>query len=168
MSNSTYILDDKLLASNGSRFLNYILDLVAFILFFLFFCVLLGTFIGILGMSSLSIWIRSLGNLGWNCIIFTLYILYYTLMEGFFGRSVGKFITGSIVVDENGEKPGFGIIFKRTLCRLIPFDGFSFLGSDGRGWHDTISDTYVVNKKALEEEVKTFHEFSLIGVQEAN
>jgi uncharacterized RDD family membrane protein YckC len=168
MSNSTYILDDKLLASNGSRFLNYILDLFAFVLFFFLFCVALGTFIGLLGGTSLSSWISELGDLGWNLIVFTLFILYYTLLEGFFGRSVGKFITGTILVDENGQKPSFGAIFKRSLCRLIPFDTFSFLGSDGRGWHDTLSDTYVVNKKALDEEIKTFHEFSLIGVQEAN
>lgn len=165
MSNSTYILDDKLFASNGSRFLNYILDLVAFVIIFFLFCIALGIFIGLIGETN---WISEMGELGWNLIVFTLFILYYTLLEGFFGRSIGKFITGTILVDENGQKPSFGTVFKRSLCRLIPFDAFSFLGSDGRGWHDTISDTYVVNKKALDEEVKTFHEFSLIGAQETN
>lgn len=63
---------------------------------------------------------------------------------------------------KNGEKPSFSVIFKRTLCRLIPFDGFSFLGS--RGWHDSISDTYVVEKKSLEESVKMFHDLKLIGL----
>ncbi|MBF4514853.1 RDD family protein [Flavobacterium sp. ANB] len=165
MSNSTYILDDKLFASNGSRFLNYILDLVAFVIIFFLFCIALGIFIGLIGKTD---WITDMGELGWNLIAFTLFLLYYTLLEGFFGRSIGKFITGTILVDENGQRPSFGTVFKRSLCRLIPFDAFSFLGSDGRGWHDTISDTYVVNKKALEEEVKTFHEFSLIGAQETN
>ncbi|TDO78124.1 putative RDD family membrane protein YckC [Flavobacterium chryseum] len=168
MSNSTYIIDDKLLASNGSRFLNYILDLFAFLIIFFLFCIALGIFIGLLGGTSLSSWISDMGELGWNLIVFTLFISYYILLEGFFGRSIGKFITGTILVDENGQKPSFGTIFKRTLCRLIPFDAFSFLGSDGRGWHDTLSDTYVVNKKALAEEIKTFHEFSLIGNEETN
>lgn len=166
MSNSTYILDEKLLASNGSRFLNYILDLIVFILILILIGFVLGIFIGLFGMTGISVWISSIGDLGWNCIIIVISIVYYTLMEGFFGRSLGKFITGTIVVDENGERPDFGTIFKRSLCRLIPFDALSFLGS--RGWHDSISDTYVVNKKALDEEVRMFHEFKLIGVQEAN
>jgi uncharacterized RDD family membrane protein YckC len=168
MSNSTYILDDKLLASNGSRFLNYILDLAAFVLILILIGFVLGIFIGLFGMTGISVWISSMGDLGWNCVIIVISIVYYTLMEGFFGRSLGKFITGTIVVDENGEKPDFGTIFKRSLCRLIPFDAFSFLGSSGRGWHDSISDTYVVNKKALDEEVRMFHEFKLIGVQDTN
>ena len=164
MSDSAYILDDTLLASTWRRFLNYIIDII-----FVFIGVLLfGFIVGLLiafGMEGVSDWFTSLGDLEWNLIGFGILVIYYTLTEGIFSRSIGKFITGTIVVDENGEKINFGTAFKRSLCRLIPFDVFSFLGS-GRGWHDSIADTYVVKKKSLEESVKMFHDFKLIGVQE--
>lgn len=167
MSNSTYVLDDKLLASTGTRFLNYILDLVFFVITLIAFGILIGILSSLFGLTSVAQSVQELGDLGWNIIVIIFSIFYYTVMEGLFGRSIAKFITGTVVVDENGEKPSFGTIFKRSLCRLIPFDAFSFLGNS-RGWHDSMSDTYVVNKKALEKEVKSFHEFNLIGVQEAN
>ena len=88
--------------------------------------------------------------------------------ESLSGRTLGKLITGTIVVNENGKKPDFGTVFKRSLCRLIPFNAISFLFNPGLGWHDSISDTYVVNKKSLEESLKMFHDFQLIGVQEEN
>lgn len=166
MSNSTYILDEKLLASNGSRFINYILDIVI-ILALIFVISLMIAFLGnFLGWNDLLYWLGNLSDLEGQLVFIVISVFYYSLSEGLFGRSIGKFVTGTVVVDENGEKPSFGTIFKRSLCRLIPFDAFSFLGS--RGWHDSISDTYVVNKKDLEKEVKLFHEFNLIGNTELN
>ncbi|MBS7252839.1 RDD family protein [Flavobacterium branchiicola] len=167
MSNSTYTLDEKLLVSRGARFLNYVIDQV-FLMILLFALLFISSLIsGLLGSTSLSMWINGLGDFGWNIIYITALIVYYITMEGFLGRTVAKYITGSIVVDENGEIPSFGTITKRTLCRCIPFDVLTYLGGS-RGWHDSISDTYVVNKKALDEEVKSFHEFNLIGVKESN
>ena len=167
MSNSTYVLDNKLLASTGTRFLNYIIDLVSFVIILIGIGIIIGILSALFGMTEIGVWINGLGDLGWNIIAISVSIIYYTLMEGLFGRTIGKFITGTIVVDENGEKPSFGTIFKRSLCRYIPFDAFTYLGGS-RGWHDSISDTYVVNKKALDEEIKIFKEFSLIGVNDTN
>ncbi|MWB96710.1 RDD family protein [Flavobacterium sp. GA093] len=164
MSNSTYILDDTLLASTGKRFLNYIIDIIVFLIAMYSFGIVLGILIA-LGMESIREWMSGLGDLGWNLVGIVMLVSYYTLTEGFLGRSVGKLITGTIVVDENGEKINFGSAFKRSLCRLIPFDGLSFLGS--RGWHDSITETYVVEKKSLDESLKLFKDFQLIGVQEA-
>jgi uncharacterized RDD family membrane protein YckC len=75
---------------------------------------------------------------------FAIYILYYTLMEAWLGRTFGKMVTGSRVVDDQGRKPSMEIAFKRSISRLVPFEGFSFLGSEPRGWHDKWTDTYVV------------------------
>ena len=63
----------------------------------------------------------------------------------------------------DGTKPDSGQILKRTLCRLIPFNVLSFLGSPCNGWHDTISDTYVVKKDLFNEKVKMFYDFEEIG-----
>ena len=47
-------------------------------------------------------------------------LLYYVLMEGLLGRTVGKMITGIRVVDEaTGNRPGVGAVIVRTLLRLI-------------------------------------------------
>jgi len=166
MSNSTYILDDKLLASSGSRFLNYILDIIFIFLLIMILAFFFAILANLFDWTQILIWMETMSDFEGQALFIIIMILYYILTEGFFGRSLAKFITGTIVVDENGERPDFGTIFKRNLCRLIPFDAFSFLGS--RGWHDSISDTYVVNKKALDEELRMFHEFKLIGVQDTN
>lgn len=71
-----------------------------------------------------------------------LLLFFYCFFEGIWARTPGKFILGTMVVNAAGEKPGFGQILKRTLCRFIPFDAFSYLG-EGR-WHDSISKTQVV------------------------
>jgi uncharacterized RDD family membrane protein YckC len=167
MSNSTYVLDDKLLVSSGARFLHYLIDQI-FLLFILFgILVVSGIVSAILGFARVSVWIGELSDMEWNLMYIFALILYYILTEGLTGRTLAKFITGSIVVDENGEKPDFGTIIKRTFCRIIPFDAFSYLGG-ARGWHDSMSDTYVVSKKGLAENIKTFHEFNLIGIEETN
>ncbi len=70
---------------------------------------------------------------------------YYLLFEGLWGRTPGKFIMGTLVVTATGLRPRFMQVFKRTLCRFIPFEPLSFFGQ--RGWHDSISDTRVVRMR---------------------
>ena len=69
-------------------------------------------------------------------------ICYYCFFEGIWSRTPGKFVLGTIVVNEAGGKPSFGQILGRTLARFIPFEPFSCLGE--RGWHDSVSKTQVV------------------------
>lgn len=75
---------------------------------------------------------------------------YYVVMEGLFGFTVGKLVTGTRVVNAQGGRPTFGQAFGRTLCRLIPFEPFSlFFSKDGevRGWHDSVPKTWVVRRR---------------------
>ena len=69
---------------------------------------------------------------------------YYIILEGAFGRTIGKFITGTRVVRFDGYKPHLPQIIGRTFARFIPFEAFSFLGGSGNGWHDSLSGTRVV------------------------
>lgn len=164
-NNTTYILDDTLLVTGNKRFFNYLLDNIFIILLLFLLGVVLGFVSTLMGSSAVFDWLEGVSDLGSRLIFVVFAFVYYSFTEGLFGRSIAKFITGTTVVDENGAKPSFGIILKRSLCRLIPFDIFSFLGS-GSGWHDSISNTYVVVKKELEQDMKTFHELKLIGVEE--
>lgn len=70
-------------------------------------------------------------------------LAFYCFFEGIWGRTPGKLVFGTAVVNLQGEKPSFPQIVGRTLCRFIPFEAFSFLG-DGIGWHDSIPKTQVV------------------------
>lgn len=74
------------------------------------------------------------------------YFAYYIALESSTGQTIGKMITGTTVVDEFGQKIDGGKAAIRTLCRIIPFEPFSFFGSSRRGWHDSISKTYVIKK----------------------
>ncbi|MBC8643239.1 RDD family protein [Flavobacterium lindanitolerans] len=84
-------------------------------------------------------------------------------IRNLFSRTIGKFITKTVVVNINGEKPDTQEILVRSLCRLIPFETFSFLGAPNKGWHDSISKTYVVNKELLEKKKELFYSVDEIG-----
>lgn len=72
------------------------------------------------------------------------YLFYYTIMEGATkGKTVGKFITKTTGVDTINFKPiTWSMAFKRSLCRIIPFEVFS--GFSYAPWHDTMTNTTVV------------------------
>lgn len=75
---------------------------------------------------------------------------YYALMEGLFGVTIGKLITGTRVVDERGGRPGWRQVLVRTLMRFVPFEPLSlFFAEDGkvRGWHDRVPRTWVVRRR---------------------
>lgn len=165
MSDRIYILDKKLIASDGTRFQGAIVDFVfVFISIFVsgFVIVIIGN---VFNWDIFSVWDRFI--IGSTYLAFFTYLMFnYFFMECFFGATMGKFATGIVVVTENGVKPNFGRILIRTLCRLIPFDILSFLGKSGLFWHDSFSKTYVVNRKGLERDLEIFYSISLIGGKE--
>lgn len=80
-------------------------------------------------------------------LIYFILFGYYTVMEGAFnGKTIGKLITRTRAVCEDGSPLTWEKAALRSLCRLIPFEPFSFLAST-RGWHDTLSKTYVVDDR---------------------
>jgi uncharacterized RDD family membrane protein YckC len=84
----------------------------------------------------------------WATIInWGIYFTYYFLFEALFGRTPGKFLTGTKVVNVNGARLTLSQLVVRSLSRLIPFEGFSFLGAEPEGWHDTLSRSFVVKAR---------------------
>lgn len=71
------------------------------------------------------------------------FLYYYLLLEIIFKTTAGKCLTNSIIVNASASSPSIGQLIGRTFCRLIPFDAFSFLTKNKRGWHDIITETYV-------------------------
>jgi len=78
-----------------------------------------------------------------------LVVVYYVVLEGLTGMTLGKMVMGTKVVNESGGSPSFGQILGRSFCRLIPFEVFSFLGNKGFpiGWHDSIPKTRVIKTR---------------------
>lgn len=70
-------------------------------------------------------------------------LFYYLVLEVVFNITIGKTILGNMIVNDEGARPSIAQRFGRTFCRIIPFNALSFLFSQ-RGWHDSITNTYVV------------------------
>ena len=136
-------INDKM-ASQGKRFLNYLLDLVFIVIFILVFYFILGIILALVAPSTLSN-MEEGNKLLQYLVSFIASMIYYTSFEAATGRSIAKYITKTKVVTEIGEKPNFKVIVVRSLCRFIPLEALSFLFNDGSGWHDTISNTKVIN-----------------------
>jgi uncharacterized RDD family membrane protein YckC len=76
--------------------------------------------------------ISSVGFADWNgsmpalptLLYGVIVVLYYILLEGYLGQTVGKMLLGiKVVREDNGEVPGLGGATIRTLLRIV--DGIS-------------------------------------------
>ncbi|MDE3234628.1 MAG: RDD family protein [Bacteroidota bacterium] len=69
--------------------------------------------------------------------------LYYTFCESIWGRTPGKWLSYSKVVDLQNQKPGLAVILFRSLVRLTVIDPF-FIPFLDMPLHDYLSKTRVV------------------------
>lgn len=163
MLDQKFEVSEELLASKGKRFLNHLLDLipqyaVVYGLAYLFFY--FGEFTG---NYSLNNYWNNTSTIEDYLYSYLIMIGYYFLIETTTSRSIGKYVTNTMVVTTDGERPSSLTVFKRSLCRMIPFDALSFLGTKGKGWHDSISNTYVVDVKKFEEKKLAVTSIAEIG-----
>ena len=88
-------------------------------------------------------------------------LMYFPISEGLWGRSAGKLMSGTIVVDDEGRPPGVGKAAIRTLARLVEVNPFLLGGlpaglvSMNTKAHQRIGDlwagTYVVPLRELRQ-----------------
>ncbi len=144
-------------ASKGLRFANLILDIIfinilsAVIWFAIGFFV--GAFSAAMGIADTVVpaFQRLLLSPPVRLLVACLNMfVYFFLCEALWQRTLAKLITGTKVITVNGTKPTFGAIGTRTLCRLVPFEAFSFLTGKPGGWHDWWSGTIVVRTQAAQ------------------
>ena len=135
--------------SGGTRILNLVIDTAAcFVLSFILCMIIILPFVVLTDSSSTSRSEKDTLFYLLMCLIMMLTPpLYYVIFEGIWGRTLGKMVSGTIVVYEYGRKANFGQVLGRTLARLIPFDWVSCFGSQSRAWHDSIAGTYVVENR---------------------
>lgn len=118
---------------DGTRILNFIIDSILIFL---------------LAFGAFQYWNFYVVNWHFTPVNFWWFIagmlfIYYFLWEGFTGRSPGKWLSASKVVNAKGEKPSLGWVLVRTLLRLIVVD-FFFNAILGMPLHDYLSKTTVV------------------------
>lgn len=155
-------------ASQGIRFLNFIIDrVVIYLLFFGFgvFSVLIFELLNIDFFMNITDDLANLNRFEDILITGIVYFLYVFLMEYFAnGRTLGKLITGTKVIAIDGEKPTVQDYFIRNISRFVPFDGLSFFGENG--WHDSWSNTRVINLKKYNEQKFSKTDIDSIGIKE--
>ncbi len=135
-------------ATTGQRFANWLIDLIIYYIlnFAVYFILGIITSLAVpkgydllIGTSIASIIVRLI-------ISFTICLLYFTCIEGATkGFSIGKLITGTRAVHEDGSALTWKSAFRRSLIRLIPFEPFSAIQNL---WHDQWSGTTVIKRRA--------------------
>jgi uncharacterized RDD family membrane protein YckC len=125
-------------ATTSLRLTNFVIDFMATYLL----AKLIGFVMGVLGLDEAFHIFRNYTILGKYAFGFIIMFPYYFILETFYGRTLGKLITRTKVVNRDGSQPVYTNIAGRTLARFIPFEPLSFLGT--KGWHDSMSDTRVV------------------------
>ena len=71
--------------------------------------------------------------------------MYFFATELAFKRTIGKCVTGTCVTSTDGTLSARQLL-KRTACRLVPWDCFTFLSTGQNGLHDRISGTFTAMK----------------------
>jgi uncharacterized RDD family membrane protein YckC len=153
----------QMYASKSKRFVNFIIDYVGQLIIGGIIGIVMAILGEITGDYEYVAWIDNMGTLGEYAMGFVIFIIYYMGFETITGRTLGKYITNTKILTEDGQEPEADKILYRTLARIIPFEAFSFFGESGRGWHDTLSKTVVVDLKKYNQELEMQDSINEIG-----
>ncbi len=162
MAVEQFVVTNYMLAPLELRVANFVLDLIIRVVIFAILVILLDLLFFNEGLFSLADWVDHMDKGQELLFGFVTMFIYYLATEALFARSFGKYVTGTIVVMEDGSKPDFQTILIRTANRLIPFEFLTFLQNGARGWHDSNSRTYVVKKKRLQMGIKKCNTNSIL------
>lgn len=142
-------------ASQGQRFLNWLIDNL-FMRFVLSYAtgyvagyILLYVapeFLGQIAMEEMT------GTKSWRFIVLAFilgyinYLIYYIFCEAAFnGYTLGKLLTGTKAIRNDGGKLTLRDASLRSVSRIVPLEVFSGLGD--RPWHDSWTNTTVVKAR---------------------
>ena len=80
-----------------------------------------------------------------------IFLAYFIIPTGLFGRTLGKWVAGISVVDNEGNKPGVAVAIPREVVgRFVSTITFGIgiiwviFDEKHQGWHDKMAGTYVV------------------------
>ena len=143
------ILDDGLIreqpkliaADKGKRLGNYIIDRIVLTI------LTVGLTFGYYMFADAAV--EEVNTIADYIISSLLFVVGYSFFEiALKGKTPGKYLTKTrVVMRGTGATPDAGTIIKRSFCRIVPFEAFSFLGHVRDGWHDKWSDTMVIDEE---------------------
>ncbi len=151
LDNETHVLFQYQYASQGQRFVNWLIDNL-----------LMNYGLGYLTGMCLGLILNEIapdflfdivygGDTGKRMLFLSIagifnYLIYYTLCEKLFkGYTLGKLISGTRAIRQDGGELTFRNAFLRSLSRLVPFEVFS--GFSELTWHDQWTGTMVVKAR---------------------
>ncbi|RYX87593.1 hypothetical protein EON73_01090 [bacterium] len=76
-------------------------------------------------------------------------LIMFAIETAFRGKTLGKLITGTRAINIDGTDISMPKSLLRNFIRAVPFNALSALGSPSKPWHDSWSDTLVVDEKVL-------------------
>ncbi len=95
--------------------------------------------------------IFNISNIQTGIIDVFIFLAYFIVPTGIFGRTIGKWVAGISVVDEEGNKPGVAVAIPREVVgRFVATITFGIgiiwvaFDKNHQGWHDKMAGTYVV------------------------
>jgi uncharacterized RDD family membrane protein YckC len=130
-------------ASSGRRLANYLIDLIVFYIAWKVFFRYIGLKIAMSMIgedeSKASIYLK---------VLLIAVVFEVTLMSAIEfvggGRSLGKILTRTRAVNDDGTPITFKTAVLRRLTRMVPFEAFSALGAQAEPWHDRWTNTRVI------------------------
>lgn len=153
LNEENYISNHFVYATQWQRFFNYVIDnvLMRYGLSYLTGMAIGGLLVlaapDMLDEIALRETNFTFGLFMLGLLVFILnYFIYYTFCEKLFkGYTLGKLITGTRAIRQDGKELTFRDAILRSLSRLVPFEVFS--GFNTLTWHDSWTDTMVVQAR---------------------
>jgi uncharacterized RDD family membrane protein YckC len=149
-ANDPNILDDVhytlYQATGGKRFVNYLIDWFGFYL--IWRLLLVQLLVQLLYLINFPIEDKlALYAFSYLAVatIFGLVVGGVEAATG--GKTLGKLVTSTRAVNDDGSRISAKTAFFRYLVRLVPFEAFSALGSPSYPWHDRWTKTIVIDEK---------------------
>lgn len=137
-------------ATQGQRFLNWLIDNLL-MNYGISYITGMGVGVVLNAISPDFLFEVVYGN-SWQRLVFLYlvgivnYVIYYTLCEKLFkGYTLGKLITGTRAIRQDGGELTFRNALLRSVSRLVPFEVFS--GFNTLAWHDEWTDTMVIKAR---------------------
>jgi len=134
-------------AASGKRLTNLLIDRVAFYLLLM----LMGLLMGMVTPQAVT-YLKSIADNRLLDFLITsfLYALFMSVQEAALGgKSLGKLITGTRAVMEDGTPLSTHAAFSRGLARIVPFEPFSALfDNPPHPWHDRWTNSMVIDEKS--------------------
>ena len=97
-------VSDEIAAKLEQRFINWFLDTVMLIVLSLILITIVATIAESYKNKTIALYLLT-NPIGQFTFVTITRLFYYISFETLYGRTIGKFVTQTIVVDENGDPP---------------------------------------------------------------